>query len=228
VRAWVTGRVAVRPTVERISLTSADATFAFNVPMTIASMRKVRRSNLRIAPQPANVALESSGGAHQSQRAASALRSVTPQLTQTKQSVQQPAPPRRRQRVAVGRGQQLAAAAPIRMRTKVVLGATIAAVFLVTTLTRNLFDANAYVTRDSAPRPEIAQPDIPASPLNSDPAGLTHAFRPAPSAARRAEPRPDATQSDVEPADPQMAASTVPIADPSTFGSEAYEPIYSN
>ena len=227
-RASVTGRVAVRPTVERISLTSADATFAFNVPMTVASMRKVRRPNLHIAPHPANVALESPGGAHQSQRAASALRSVTPQLTQTKQPVQQPAPPRRRQRVAVGRGPQLAATAPIRMRTKVVLGATIAAVFLVTTLTRNLFDANAHVTRDSAPRPEIAQADIPAPPLNSDPAGLTHAFRPAPSVALRAEPRPDATKSDVEPADPQMAASTVPIADPSTFGSEAYEPIYSN
>jgi hypothetical protein len=114
------------------------------------------------------------------------------------------------------------------MRTKVVLGATIVAVFLVTTLTRNLFDASAHVTQSSATRPEIAQPDVSAPPLNSAPAGLTPAFRPKQSVAQRAEPRPDATKPDVEPADPQMAASTAPIADPSTFGSEAYEPIYSN
>jgi hypothetical protein len=46
--------------------------------------------------------------------------------------------------------------------------------------------------------------------------------------AQRAEPKPDSTKADVVALDPQMAASSTPIADPSTFGSEAYEPIYSN
>jgi DNA-binding NarL/FixJ family response regulator len=228
----------VRPTVERISLTSADAMFTIDVPMAIASMRRDRGSN--VAP-----------------RSPSDARNIAPQLTQTKQPAQQRAQSRRHQRVAVGSGPtrslaqtprlrspsglaglataahprykpQLAATAPMRMRTKVVLGATIVAVFLVTTLTRNLFDASAHVTRASAPRPEVAQPDIPAQPLSSTPAGLTPAFRPTQSVAQPAEPRPDATNPDVEPAAPQMAASTTPIADPSTFGSEAYEPIYSN
>jgi DNA-binding NarL/FixJ family response regulator len=245
--ASVPGRAAVRPTVERISLTSADAMFAVNVPMTIASMRRVRRSNLSPAPQPTNVAPGQPSDA----------RNIAPQLTQTKQPAQQPAQSRGHQRVAVGSGMprslaqtprqgsrsglaglataarprykpQLTATAPMRMRTKVVLGATIVAVFLVATLTRNLFDASAHVTQASAPRPEIAQPDVSAPPVNSTPAGLTPSFRPTQSVAQRAEPRPDATKPDVEPADPQMAASTTPIADPSTFGSEAYEPIYSN
>lgn len=114
------------------------------------------------------------------------------------------------------------------MRTKVVLGATIVAVFLVTTLTLNLFDVNTHVTRASAPRREIAPPDISPSPPSSTPGGLTAAFRPTQSVPQRADPRPEAAKPDVEPADPQMAASTAPMADPSTFGSEAYEPIYSN
>jgi DNA-binding NarL/FixJ family response regulator len=250
--ASVPGPAAVRPTGERISLTSVDAMFAINVPMTIASMRRVRHSNLSLAPQPANVAPESPRDA---QRAASHLRDIAPQLTQTKHPAQQRAQSRGHQRAAVGSGParslgqtpqlgspselaglaaaahrrykpQSAATAP--MRTKVVLGATIVAVFLVTTLTLDLFDASAHVTRASAPRPEIAQPSISAPPRNSTPAGLTPSFRPTQSAAQRAEPRPDATKPDVEPADPQMAASIAPIADPSTFGSEAYEPIYSN
>jgi DNA-binding NarL/FixJ family response regulator len=219
--ASVPGPAAIRPTVERISLTSADAMFAVNVPMTISSMRRA------------------------------------PKLTQNKHLVQQSAQSRRHQRAETRGGPtrslaqtprlgsqlglaglataaqprykpQLARTAPMRMRTKVVLGATIVAVFLVTTLTRNLFDASAHVTQASAPRPEIAQPDVSAPPLNSAPAGLAPSFRPKQSVAQRAEPRPDATKPDVEPADPQMAASTAPIADPSTFGSEAYEPIYSN
>jgi hypothetical protein len=37
-----------------------------------------------------------------------------------------------------------------------------------------------------------------------------------------------ATDPDADPPDPQMAASNSPVAEPSTFGSEAYEPIYSN
>jgi DNA-binding NarL/FixJ family response regulator len=255
--ASVPGAVATRPTVERISLTSADAMFALNVPMTIASMRRVRRSNLSLAPQPTNVAPESPSDARQPQRAASPRRNIAAQLTQAKQPAQQLAQSRGRQRAAAGGGParslaqtprqgspselaglataphprykpRLAATAPMRTRTKVVLGATIVAVFLVTTLTLNLFGASAHETRASIPRLEIAQPDISASPRNSTPADLTPSFRPTQNVAQRAGPRPDATKPDVEPGDAQMAASTAPIADPSTFGSEAYEPIYSN
>jgi len=45
---------------------------------------------------------------------------------------------------------------------------------------------------------------------------------------QRAELRPGATEVDVGDQDPKMAASTAPIADPTSFGSEAYEAIYSN
>ena len=247
----------VRPTVERISLTSADAMFAINVPMTIASLRRDRRSNLSLAPQPTNVAPGPPSEARQPQEAGPHLQSIAPKLTQDKHLVQQSAQSRRHQRAETRSGPtrslaqtprlgspsglgglaaaahprykpQLAATAPMRMRTKVVLGATIVAVFLVTTLSRNLFDASAHATQASAPRPEIAQPEVSAPPLNSTPAGLATSFSPTHSVAQRAEPGPDATKPDVEPADPQMAASTTPIADPSTFGSEAYEPIYSN
>ena len=41
------------------------------------------------------------------------------------------------------------------------------------------------------------------------------------------EPTPDSTEADVVALNPQMAASSTPIADPSSFGSEAYEAIYS-
>jgi hypothetical protein len=115
------------------------------------------------------------------------------------------------------------------MRTKFGLAATVVGVFLVTTLTLNLFDANVHVTRASTPRPGTAQPDIPAAPRNPTPVAMPPPFSPAPSAARRVEPKPEAVRPDVEPADPQITASTTPpIADPSTFSSEAYEPIYSN
>lgn len=223
VGAAVPRPAATRATVERISLTSADAMFAINVPMTIASLGGVRRSNLSLAAQPAKVAPASANLAPAS---ASDARQPTRSLAQT---------PRRGARLDLAGPKaaahprykpELAATAP--RRTKVVLGATIVAVFLVTTLTLNLFDANTHVTRASAPRREIAPPDISPPPPSSTPAGLTAAFRPTQSVAQRAEPKPDATKPDVEPEDPQMAASTAPIADPSTFGSEAYEPIYSN
>jgi ActR/RegA family two-component response regulator len=48
--------VAARPAVERISLTSADAVFTINVPMTIASIVRVRRSGSSAAPRPTPVA----------------------------------------------------------------------------------------------------------------------------------------------------------------------------
>jgi hypothetical protein len=53
---------------------------------------------------------------------------------------------------------------------------------------------------------------------------MSPAFTPTPRVAQRVEPTPDP-----EPAPQQVAASAAPaVADPSSFGSEAYEPIYSN
>jgi hypothetical protein len=121
------------------------------------------------------------------------------------------------------------------LRTKFVLAATVVGVFLVTTLTLNLFDANVHLTRASTPRPAVAPSAVPAPPPNPAPV-LTPPLSPTPAVAHRVEPgrpmgqpKPVAPEPDEEPADPQVAASnSPPMADPSTFGSEAYEPIYSN
>jgi hypothetical protein len=119
-------------------------------------------------------------------------------------------------------------------RTMVQLGVTMVVVFLVTALTLNLFygaaapSSSAQATRTSVPRLGIVQPEIAAPRANSTPPGPTPLVRVARSVAPRAEPKPDSTKADVVAQDPQMAASSTPIADPSTFGSEAYEPIYSN
>jgi hypothetical protein len=107
-------------------------------------------------------------------------------------------------------------------------------VFLVTTLTLNRFYAaaapssSAQATRTSVPRLELEQPDISASPENSTPAGPTPLVRLTQSVAQRAEPKPDSTKADGVALGAQMAAGSTPIADPSTFGSEAFEPIYPN
>jgi CheY-like chemotaxis protein len=115
------------------------------------------------------------------------------------------------------------------MRARLVLGATIAAVFVATTLTLNLLDGGVHITRASTPGPEIARPSSYTAPPPDPAPALAPAFQPVPQVARRAEPKPAATKSDVDPTDPQMAAAgNTPIADPSSFGSEAYEPIYSN
>ena len=114
-------------------------------------------------------------------------------------------------------------------RMMVLLGVTMVVVFLVTTLTLNLFFApaapssSAQATRSSVPRLEVKQPDISTPRENSMPL-----VRPMRSVAQLAEPPPDSTRADVVAQNPQVAASNTPIADPSTFGSEAYEPIYSN
>jgi DNA-binding NarL/FixJ family response regulator len=237
---------AVRPTVERISLTSADAMFVVNVPQTIASTSRGRQSSLslvsrpppsvREAPPARNIASEQSRENNQIQQSAMlqpGSRSSAPRRPPPQREVLQPAVLRRK---AAGlttaaharRNLRLTDTAP--MRTRVLLGAAVVAVFLVTILTVNLFGASAHVTRASVPSPEMARLDIaaPPSPWKSTPAAVEPAFRPVQSVVQRAEPIPGATDSDAEPLDPQMAASTTPVADPSTFGSEAYEPIYSN
>ncbi len=52
----VTAPSAVRPTAERIWLTSADATFTTDVQRKIASLTRVRRSTVSSAPRPERVA----------------------------------------------------------------------------------------------------------------------------------------------------------------------------
>lgn len=109
------------------------------------------------------------------------------------------------------------------MRSKLVIGATVAVVFLVTKLTLSL--ADVHVTEVSAvPRPVLQQPDLSAPAPNFPSFSPT----PAPVAQQRPEPKPSETPPNVESAEPQVATNTAPIADPSTFGSEAYEPTSSN
>jgi hypothetical protein len=234
----------VRPTVERISLTSADAMFVVNVPQSIASTRKVRRSSLssvsrppasvRQAPPARNIASKQTGEKDEIQQSAMlqpGSRSSAPRRTPPQREVLQPAVQRRK---AAGRATaaharrnlQLTDTAP--KRTRVLLGAAIVAVFLVTILTVNLLGGSAHVTRAAVASPEIARLDIAAPPWKPTPAAVEPAFRPVQTVVQRAEPIPSATDPDADPRDPQMAASTGPVADPSTFGSEAYEPIYSN
>lgn len=107
------------------------------------------------------------------------------------------------------------------MRSKMVLAAASVVVFLVTTIALNLNDASVHVTHASTPRPVV---ELPTPPIRDEtPVAMTTAFRPDPSAARRVEPKRA-----VEQADPQIAASTAPIADPATFSSEAYTAVYSD
>jgi DNA-binding NarL/FixJ family response regulator len=216
--AFTPGPAAVRPTVKRVSPAFTHPALSINVPMTIASMRRNRPSEPSRAPKPARLARPHS-------------------LTQTP-PLGSPSELIRRATVVHPTQPQLARTAP--KRTMVPLGAAIAVVFLVTTLTVSLFDASAapsssaQATRSSrvvsfsALRPEIAQPEVSVPPRNSTPAGPTPRIHPAQSVAQRAEPKADSMRPDEVAPDSQMAASSTPIADPSTFGSEAYEPIYSN
>jgi DNA-binding NarL/FixJ family response regulator len=235
---------AVRPIVERISLTSADAMFVVNVPQAIASTRKVRRSGLSSVPRPPpsvrqapparNIASKQTREKDEIQQSATlqpGSRSSAPRRTPPQREVLQPAVQRRK---AAGRttaaharrNLQLTDTAP--KRTRVLLGAAAVAVFLVTILTANLLGGSAHVTRAAVASPEIARLDIAAPPLKPTPAAVEPGFRPVQGVVQRAAPIPGATDPDADPRDPQMTASTAPVADPSTFGSEAYEPIYSN
>ena len=217
-------RAAVRPTVERISLTSADAMFVVNVPQIIASTRKVRRSSLSSVsrpPPPVRQAIQQPAMLQPGSRS-----SAPPQREVLQPAVQRRKAAGRATAAHPRRNMQLTDTAP--KRTRVLLGAAIAAVFLVTILTVNLLGGSAHVTRAAVASPETARLDIAAPAWKPTPAAVEPAFRPVQSGVRRAEPIPSAIDPDADPPDPQMTASTAPVADPSTFGSEAYEPIYSN
>jgi ActR/RegA family two-component response regulator len=262
---------AAPPIVKPVSLASADALISINVPMVVASMRRVRPSGSSRVPQPVAVLRQSSGvsaGVHRV-RAHSASNNTSRDRATTvrEQSVAvespviapQPQSAASRLRLPEGRGARshsLAQTPPLGSlsglvsrvpaahrthrprvahggpkRSMVMLGATIVAVFLVVTLVLNRFDAtdrhssDVQVARNSS---IVEQPAVSASPQNSMPFSPTPAVRPPRSVEQRAETRPDATDADVGDLDPKMAASSAPIADPSSFGSEAYEAIYSN
>lgn len=225
---------AVRPATERIWLTSADATFTTNVQKAIASLTRVRRSTVSAAPRPEPVAQPAQQTALQA-----APRAEPSPVTLTPSVVTSPPPApsnalqhtlaRRTASRRVGSG-RVASPSPLReraprasMSSKVVLGATVAIVFLATML-----NLNRTTARAAAPVSEMQQPDRPAPAQNFVPVSEMSPLPFAPVRAQRVEPRPPATAPDVERSDPQVAASTAPVADPSTFGSEAYEPIYSN
>jgi ActR/RegA family two-component response regulator len=262
----------VRPIVKPVSLASADALISINVPMVVASMRRVRHSGPSRAPQPVAISRQSSGVSASVHRVqAQAVSNNPPRdraTTVREQSVALEAPSIVRQpqsaasllRVPKARGArnhslahtpplgslsglvsrvpasprtlrpQLTYAAP--KRSMVTLAAAIVALFLVVTLALNRFDASdrhssdARVARASSidEQPAISAPP----PQDATPFGPTPSVRPPRSVEPGAVPRPNATEADVGDQDPKMAASSAPIADPSSFGSEAYEAIYSN
>ena len=109
-------------------------------------------------------------------------------------------------------------------RARMVLGATVAAVFLGTTFVISLLGGGVH---ESLAAPAVVSEEAAPAPVTAPPVGLKPAFTPAPKVPH-APPKPEPTEPDVTPADSRVAASATPIADPSTFGSEAYEAIYSN
>jgi hypothetical protein len=229
------------PIVERISLTAADATFTINVPQAILLKRRVRRPNLPPAARPVQAARPESVAVPQRTEPPRAQ----PQRAQPEPVRAQPPVPPTQPRISVGRAaappllpsQSGASRQPARrhraantpvadqvvypIRSKIVLAATSVVVFLVTTVTLNLNDASVHVTHASTPRAVVELPAPPAR--NETPVAMTTAFHPDPSVMRRVEPKPA-----VERAAPQIAASTPRMADPASFSSEAYEPIYSD
>ena len=111
------------------------------------------------------------------------------------------------------------------VRSNVLLLATMAGVFLLT-LTLNAPRTYPDVGSDDTPPLEMRQPDSPSTPLGSGHVMSMPVLQPSPNVARRLEALPVATQGHMKPVLPRVVASTSPIADPSTFGSEAYEAIY--
>lgn len=119
----------------------------------------------------------------------------------------------------------------------VFLVATMVAVFLVSTLAIRLFDtpaARPSSTQDtriasasfSVPAVEAQQTYVPTPPQNTPHVLTTRRPPPVQSALATATPKPDPVSASVAAQDPQIAAGNTPIADPSTFGTEAAEIIY--
>lgn len=231
--APIAAPVAARPSAARISFVRASSLFSTNVLESLTGggggSEPVRRVKEVPRPTPPQ--------AHPSRQATSHSRDSAPEVVQLRPPVVPPAPQRP---IAPAEFSQVVALAPAPLhpmsaerrplRTKVVLGATVVAVFLVTTLTMNLLDVSVHVSHASAPASlaRIEPPAVTETPPAATPAGLAPAFSPATRVAQHTPPKPDVAEPDVTPADSRVAATTTPIADPSTFGSEAYEVVYTN
>lgn len=262
------GPSAVPPIVRPIALAPADALISVNVPMAVASMRRVRPSGSPRVARPVAVLRQSSGVsagvrrvqvhavnnntsldrtptvreqsaapvspgiAPRPQSAASHLQLSEARGARSHSLAQTPplgslsglvsrVPATRR-----SHGPRVAHAAPKRSRV-MLRAAAIVAVSLVA-LALNRFDATDRHSSDAQVARIDEQPAVSAPPQDSMPFSPTPSVRPQRSVEQRAEPRSDATGADVGDVDPKMAASAAPIADPSSFGSEAYEAIYSN
>jgi len=241
----------VHPVVERISLTSSDATFTIDVPKTILSQKRVRRSSsrqaarsqpdARQAPAPAShgpkVAPGLPSNARQSQKDAIERSRAIPQSDQRPDS---PRPTRSRAGSAYS-------AAPARLPSQ--SRAPQHAVRSRRAANRPIDHQPVYPTRSKVvlaatsvvvflvttltlnlndASVHVTRASIPATKIDlppppEPPAALAPAFRPEPTVARRVEPKPA-----MDPVGEQVTANNTPTADPSTFGHEAYEVIYDN
>jgi hypothetical protein len=106
------------------------------------------------------------------------------------------------------------------------LVAAVAMAFLLTTLI--LKKADMHPIRAPASAFAKQSGDLTASHRSFASVSVVPTLPVAPDAATRVEPTSGATTPDTGLAQAEIAASTPPLADPSSFGSEAYEPIYSN
>jgi ActR/RegA family two-component response regulator len=212
---------ATRPRVERIRFNFKDASLATNVPVVI-SRRVLRRSAVPTTARQMVIATGAGGRAFQTapSRIEGPARSrIQPHAPSR---IEAPAPPRGLSRVT-----PLRSAAPSRRKPSLMLGATIAAV--LATLALILHSPDVHPTRAPLASVERQPPDIPAvSRENFAPSSLTTPIPAEPHAAKHGDPTPTPPATAAEPALPEVATTTTPLADPSTFSSEAYEPIYSN
>jgi hypothetical protein len=107
-----------------------------------------------------------------------------------------------------------------------ILGATMVAVFLAMAVTLRQFDAAALTSSTGEElTTKVEQPDISAPSRSPTP---PVSYKPARRVTQPAVSKPSPVIPDVPALEPQMAAGNTPIADPSTFGTEAAEPIYAN
>ena len=130
-------------------------------------------------------------------------------------------------------------ATPRPNRVTLFLGAAVAAAFLLTVLSFRQLDATELVSDTpatlattvgdtSAPHPQVDRPDTFAPAKDPTPAGPKPSIETANSVAQLAVSKRNSPGADIEESESQGTAFNGPIADPSTFGSEAAEPIYAN
>jgi hypothetical protein len=215
--------LAARRFVERIRFTFADAILATNVPMLIPAM-VVRRSDASCVARQGSIAPRTQLTPSRVQPAAlqpAPSRARTATLQPASSQVQSSAPPRARSGVAPARS-----AAHLR-KPSLLLPATLAAGLAALALI--LHTPDVQLTPDPLSRLTNEPPDLSTVVSQTlAPASVTLPLSAASTSAKRVEPNPTPTAPDTQQAQPEIATTTAPLADPSTFGSEAYESIYSN